>query len=814
MLPETKAAYPSQYETELVLRDGSVVLLRPIRHDDTERWLDFIHRLSSRTKYLRFHHVPKEMVLEDAVRFCTVDYTNTLAFVAELLRGQQKDIIAIGRYYRLPDKRTAEVAFVIEDAYQGRGIGTGLVKWLVDLARQNGITTFEADVLAENREMMGVFRSYGFHVTSELEGGTFHVSFPIARTITIAKKEERREITSTLASLRAILNPRSVAVVGASRIPGTIGHLVLQSIVQNGFSGVVYPVNPNADAVLSIKTHSSVLDITGDVDLAVIVVPTQLVAKVADECGRKGVHAIIVISDGFRERGPDGAAREQELRAITFGRGMRLVGPNCMGVINTDPTLRLNATFSRSYPKRGNIAFLSQSGAMGLVVLEYANNLNIGISTFVSIGNRADISPTDLLHYWEQDQATKVILLYLESFGDSRKFSRIARTVSATKPIVVVKGGSTTAGSRAAQSHTGALATPDIVSDALFRQAGIIRVGSVEQLFDVAALLSTQPVPAGRRLAIVTNGGGPGIIAADASANHGLVLPDLSAETTNALKSAVERDISLGNPLDLTAGATAKEFENALNILARDENIDAVLTIFVPPIVVDPGAMEDAIRRAMPVFQRHRKPLLACFIGQKGIQGKLGTESKSVPCYLFPDGAVSALAKAVEYGELAKRRRGVIPRIRGIQRERGRKIVQAAMTGSAERPFWLSVDAISELLACYGIRTVDTVTAKTATEAATTASRMGFPVTVKLSSSTIVHKTDVGGVLLDLKSANEVEKAFGDIKARLKGIGRDHEMQGVVVQRMVAGGDRSHSWSNPGPLLRPPHYVRRRRDIC
>ncbi len=788
MSPEADTVYPSQYETEVVLRDGSIVLLRPIRCDDTERWLGFIHRLSSRTKYLRFHHVPKEMGLEDATRFCTVDYTNTFAFVAELLREQQRDIIAIGRYYRLPDKRTAEVAFVIEDAYQGKGIGTGLVEWLVNLARHNGITTFEADVLAENREMMGVFRSYGFHITSELEGGTYHVTFPIARTRRMVKKEEKRELISTLASLRAILNPRSVAVVGASRTPGTIGHLVLQSIVQNGFSGVVYPVNPNADAVLSIKTHPSVLDIAGDVDLAVIVVPTQLVVKVADECGRRGVRAIIVISDGFRERGSDGAAREQELRAITFGRGMRLVGPNCMGVINTDPALRLNATFSLSYPKRGNIAFLSQSGAMGLVILEYANDLNIGISTFISIGNRADISPTDLLHYWEQDQATRVILLYLESFGDPRKFSRIARRVSVTKPIVAVKGGSTAAGSRAALSHTGALATPDIVSDALFRQAGIIRVDSVEQLFDVAALLSTQPVPGGRRLAIVTNGGGPGIIAADASAHHGLVLPDLSAETINALKSAVKRDIGFGNPLDLTAGATAEEFESALNILARDQGVDAVLTIFVPPIVVDPGAMEDAIRRVMPVFQRHRKPLLACFIGQRGIQGKLGTGDKFVPCYLFPEGAVSALAKAVEYGELAKHRRGVIPRIRGIKRERGRRIVQTAMSGSAQRPLWLSVNAISELLACYGIRTVETMAAKTATEAAAVASRIGFPVAVKLNSSTIVHKTDVGGVILDLKSADEVKKAFGDIKAGLKEIGRDHEMQGVIVQHMVVGG--------------------------
>jgi len=788
MSPETNAVYPSQYETVVVLRDGSTILLRPIRCDDTERWLDFIHRLSSRTKYLRFHHVPKEMGMEDAVRFCTADYTNTFAFVAELLSGERRDIIGIGRYIRLPNKRTAEVAFVIEDAYHGRGIGTKLVEWLANVARHNDITTFEADVLAENREMMGVFRGYGFHITSEIEGGVFHVIFPIAPTRVVVKKEERREVIATLASLRAILSPRSVAVVGASRNPGSLGHLIFQAIVQNGFSGVVYPVNPNADAVSSVKAYPSVADIPGDVDLAVIVVPTQLVVKVADECGRKGVRAIIVISDGFKERGPDGAAREQELRATTFGHGMRLVGPNCMGVINTDPSTSLNATFWRSYPKRGGIAFLTQSGAMGLVVLEYANDLNVGISTFVSIGNRADISPTDLLRYCEQDPATKVILLYLETFGEPRIFSRVARKVSATKPILAVKGGSTAAGSRAAMSHTGALATPDIVSDALFRQAGIIRVDSVEQLFDVAALLYTQPVPGGRRLAIVTNGGGPGIIAADASARRGLVLPDLSLETTSALKSAVKRDIGFGNPLDLTAGATAEEFEKALSILARDQGIDAVLTIFVPPIVVDTGAMEDTIRRVVPVFRQHRKPLLACFIGQKGVQAKLGTGNKFVPCYLFPEDAVSALSKAVEYGELAAGRRGIIPKIRGIRRERGRKIVQSVLTGSAERPLWLPADAISRLLECYGIRAAETVVAKTATEAAALASRIGFPVAVKLNSSTIVHKTDVGGVILDVKSADEVEKAFDNIRARLKEMGRDHEMQGVTVQRMVQGG--------------------------
>ena len=788
MPPEINTAYPSQYETEVLLRDGSRILLRPIRVEDTERWLAFVRRLSRRTKYLRFHHVLEEMSRDDAVRFCTVDYVNTFAFVAEVLKEQRKDIVAIGRYYRLPNKHSAEVAFTIEDAYQGKGIGTKLMEWLANVACDNGITNFEADVLAENEQMMAVFRDYGFHVTSDLRWGVYHVTFPIARTRRVMKKEEDRERVSTLTSLRSILHPRSIAVIGASRKPGAIGQLIFQSIMQNGFSGVVYPVNPNADVIMSVKAYPSVLDVPGEVDLAIIVVPAKLVAKVTDECGRKGVRAIVVISDGFKERGAEGASRERELRDIALGYGMRLVGPNCMGVINTDPKVSLNATFSRLYPSRGNVAFLSQSGAMGLVILEYASNLNMGISTFVSVGNRADISSNDLLQYWEQDPETKVILLYLESFGNPHKFSRIARRVSATKPILAVKSGSTPAGSRAALSHTGALATPEIVSDALFYQAGIIKVNSVEELFDIATLLSSQPVPRGRRLVIVTNGGGPDIIAADACAHHGLVLPEFSPETISELRPVIKRDIELNNPLDLTAGATAEEFEGTLKVLASDKGNDAVLAIFIPPTVVDPKAMEDAIRRVIPVFQRHQKPLLACFMGQRGVQGKLGSGGNFVPCYLFPEGTISALAKAVSYGELARKPKGTIAKIGGINRRRARKIVNMAMTRSTQRPLWLSAQEISELLNCYGIRTVETLVAQTAVEAAALASGIGFPVVVKLNSSTIVHKTDVGGVILDLDSENEVKQAFADIKARLTEISREHEMEGVTVQRMVKGG--------------------------
>jgi acetyltransferase len=783
-----KAAYPSQYETEVLLKDGSRILLRPIRQDDAERWLAFFQRQSEQTKYLRFQRDPGEMGPEDALRFCTVDYKNTFALVGEVQREQRKEIIAIGRYYRLPNKRSAKVAFAIEDAYHGKGIGTRLIEWLANVARDNDIAVFEGDILAENERMMSVLRDYGFHIDSELKGGVYHVTITIARSRRVERKEAERERLSTIASIRNVLAPRSIAVIGASRQSGSIGQLVFQNIMEGGFSGVVYPVNPKADAVMAVKAYPSILDVPGEVDLAVIIVPTQFVARVADECGRKGVRAIIVITDGFRERGREGATREEELRGIALGHGMRLVGPNCMGIINADPEVRLNASFSRVFPPRGNIAFLSQSGAMGLVILQYASDLNMGISGFVSVGNRADISSNDLLQYWESDPATRVILLYLESFGNPHKFSRIARRVSAKKPIVVVKGGTTLVGSRAASSHTGALATPEVVSDALFRQAGIIRVDSIEELFDVATLLSSQPPPEGKRVVIVTNGGGPGILAADASEQQGLTLPEFSSETAGKLGQLIKRDITVRNPLDLTGSVTPEEFEGSLRVLVEDDSVDAVLAVFVPAAVVDSTLVEDAIRRVNPLYQRRKKPLLVCFMGQRGFKARLGKAGSFVPCYPFPEDAVSALAKAVEYRELMTKPRGAVPRIKGIKRERARGIIETAMSRNKQRPFWLSAEETVELLDCYGIRTVETAVAGSAGEAAGLAARTGFPVVVKLNSSTITHKTDVGGVVLDLNSKDEVKEAFNAIKKNLAVMGCESEMEGVTIQRMVSGG--------------------------
>jgi len=781
-------AYPSQYETEVLRRDGSRIFLRPIKYDDIDCWLTFVHGLSPHSMYLRFHNIPADMNEEDAERFCTVDYNNSFAIVAEVLGDKGKDIIAIGRYYRLPGKRSAEVAFVIADDDQAKGIGTLLLGWLAKIAHDNGITVFEADVLAENHEMMTVLSDYGFHITSTMEAGVYHVVFPIGPTPRVLKKEEERERISTLASLKTILEPSSVAVVGASRRVDSIGYAVLRSLVHSGYSGVVYPVNPNTDAVMSIKSYPSITDIPAPVDMAVIIVPAAMVNRAVDECGRKGVRSVIVISDGFRERGAEGIALERELRDNTLGHGMRLVGPNCMGVINTNTNINLNASFSRVYPPKGNVAFLSQSGAMGLVILEHASELNMGISTFVSVGNRSDISSNDLLQYWEHDPATDVILLYLESFGNPRKFARIARRVSKKKPIVVVKSGSTSAGSRAASSHTGSMATSEVVSDALFQQAGMIKVDSMEELFDVAALLSNEPIPQGRRLVIVTNGGGPGIIAADAAEHQGLILPELSEETVARLRSVISRDLALSNPLDLTAGVGAAELEKVLKILAEDEDNDAVLAMFIAPAVTAPEPVEAAIRGVSPVFRRHKKTYMTCSMGRRGVQGKPGSGGKVVPAFLFPEAAITALSHAVRYAEVAREPVGKTPRIPGIKRTEARKVIDSATMRNVPGSLWLSTEEISVLLDCYGIRSAKTVFAQTPDEAAAMAKDTGFPVVVKLSSAQITHKTDVGGVFVDLKSEEEVRKAFEDIRASLAAIGREDDMDGVTIQPFVKGG--------------------------
>ncbi len=779
---------PEKYRAREVLMDGSTILFRPITADDCDAWFEFYSSLSYRTKYLRLHYIPADMKRDDALRYCKVDYKNSYAFVAEAIEDGKERIVAFGRYNRLPSGSTAEIAFVIDDKYQERGIGNKLIEWLASVARQNDIDTFETYVMQENTGMLAVFQNYGFSTKREIKDNIVNITFSISKTPEVELKKDERSREATIRSLDNIIKPKSVAVIGASNRDGSIGNLVFRSIIQNGYTGVAYPVSPTSDAVMSVKAYRSILDIEGPVDLAIIVVPSVKVLQVVDQCGRKRVKGMVVISDGFREIGHEGAALEKALRETSFGYGMRIIGPNCMGFINTDPEISLNATFSLTSSKRGNIAFISQSGALCAGVLQYARKQETGFSCFMSVGNRADIASTDMVQYWENDDATKVILLYLESFDNPDKFSRISKRVALKKPILALKGGATDAGSRAAQSHTGAMATPDVVSEALFRQAGIIRVDSIQDMFHSAILLSSQPVPKGRRVAIITNGGGPGTLAADAASNSKLVVPAFSDSLMEKLKEEVIRDIRISNPLDLTAGSPDTEFEACLRILVDSPENDAIIVIYIPPAGEGVSHIEEVVKRIAPDAGKAGKPIMACFVGQIDLKGGHAAEDLFVPYFPFPEDAVKALANAAKYGDMRSTAQGIIPEFSDIDSRAGKNLIKSVLTRTSHRPIWVPDNEINSLFANYGIRTVETAEAKTSDEAAAAAEKMGFPVAVKLASSTITHKSDVGGVILGVKSAEETIAAFNRIRENLGKKGLAGEMEGVILQKMITEG--------------------------
>ncbi len=585
------------------------------------------------------------------------------------------------------------------------------------------------------------------------------------------------------ASIEALLKPRSVAVIGASRREGSIGNKIFQNLLEAQFKGQVFPVNPQADVISGVKAYPSITDIPKRVDLAIIVVPTEVVLETAEECGQKGVKGLVVISAGFAENSGDGIKRQKELVSICRRFGMRLVGPNCMGILNTDSLISLNATFSHVFPPRGNIAMATQSGALGLVILEHASNLGIGLSTFVSVGNRADVSSNDLMEYWRDDPDTNVIMLYLESFGNPKKFARLARSISPHKPIVAVKAGRSAAGSRAAASHTGALATVDVAADALFAQTGIIRVDSLEQLFDVSDVLARQPLPRSSRVAILTNGGGPGALAADACAAFGLELPALSDETKTALDALLPDRASLGNPVDIT-DVGAAEYRGALTLLAADPNIDSVIVIFIPPVFACPEDVAAVIKELVPEYRRRGKPLLASFMGKRGcVPGTIMPPGAAgVPSFAFPESAVYALARVRDYSLVRQRPRGMVPEMSGIDRDKAKKIIETAAAG------WLPPGDVYSLLEIYGIKALAPRMARTLDEALDAAESLGYPVAIKIDSATIIHKTEVGGVALDIASPDELKEAYAKVMKRLEALGRGAEVRGVTVQKMAGEG--------------------------
>jgi acetyl coenzyme A synthetase (ADP forming)-like protein len=583
-------------------------------------------------------------------------------------------------------------------------------------------------------------------------------------------------------AVAALFHPRSVAVIGASRARGTIGGEILHNLLTYGFPGPVVPVNPAAATVQDVPAYPTVEDIPGPVDLAVIVVPAARVLEVARECGAKGVRSLVVISAGFAETGPEGRARQHELLRVCREAGIRLIGPNCMGIVNTDPAVRLNATFAPAPPPEGRLGFLSQSGALGLAIMDHARTLGLGLSTFVSVGNKADLSTNDLLRYWQQDPRTDAILLYLESFGNPRKFSRIAREVARTKPIVAVKSGRSPAGARAAGSHTGAiLAASDVTVDALFRQAGVVRTDTLEELFDVALLLATQPLPAGRRVGVLTNAGGPGILCADACVADGLEIAALSEGTRDALRALLPQEASVGNPVDMLASAPAEQYRKAIAILGRDPGVDALVVIFIPPLVT---RAEDAARAIVDGARElsGAKPVLTVFMQSRGAPPELQAAGVRLPSYVFPEAAARALARVARYGWW--RARPVAPPARFTDTrpaEAGALLSSALHRGAG----WLDPAEVRQLLSCYGLSTLEQRVTSTPEDAARCASELGGPVALKGVVPGLTHKTDAGAVRLALRP-EDVAQAAREMADRLGSAG--HSPSGFLVQAMAPGG--------------------------
>ncbi|MGZ4734872.1 MAG: bifunctional acetate--CoA ligase family protein/GNAT family N-acetyltransferase [Acidimicrobiia bacterium] len=768
--------YPAEWESDVVLTDGGTVHLRPIRPDDDAGLLGLFARLSRESIYMRFFSPVSAPTAQQLAHFTHVDYDNRMALVAEL----GEDIVAVARYDRPPDADDAEVAFTVQDDQQGRGLATIMLEHLAAVARTRGIRRFFAETLPDNRRMLGVFRDAGFQVVREFADGVVHVTFPIDPTEASQAVQDEREQISEARSVRRLLAPRSIAVIGAGRRPGTIGHELFRNLLAGDFTGPVYPVNPHATDVASVRAYPTVLDVPDAVDLAVITVPAAAVTDVVRECAEKSVHGLIVISAGFAERGS--AEVEQQLVELARRHGMRLVGPNGMGVVNTDPDISMNATFAPFQPVRGQIGFASQSGALGIELLGQAASVGLGVSTFVSMGNKADVSGNDLLQYWDHDPETTVILLYLESFGNPRKFARLARRVGHNKPILAVKSGRSRAGTRAAASHTAALASSDVATDALFHQAGVVRVDTLAELLDTAQVLVHQPLPPGRRVAIVSNGGGPGILASDACEGASLEVPLLSDETQTELRSFVSPDASTANPIDLIAAATAATYERALRTVLADPGIDAVLVIFVPPLVTDSDDVARAIAAA--ASDAGPKPVVACFLTRANAPEILqagADERRAIPCFTFPEAAAVALGRAASHAEWRRRPEGTVPDLAGIDRSVAHHLVADALEEAED--VWLNPEVAADLCRSFGIPVAPLRHADSADEAAKAAEELGFPVALKAGAGALVHKTDVGGVALGLDDADAVRAAYESMAAVL-----GPSLGGVVVQPMVEPG--------------------------
>jgi acetyl coenzyme A synthetase (ADP forming)-like protein len=775
------------YHVEAILRDGRSIYLRALRSDDQNCLLELFKQLSPRSIYFRFFRFKKWLTEAELAQFTDLDFVRDAALIAAFRDEGGEHIFGVGRYSALDEEDGtgfAEVAFAVADAYQGKGMGTLLLEHLAVIARANGITEFRAHVLSENSRMIQVFTSIGFRVERHQDSGLIRFSFPTELNEEFMAAQARRERLATAESVRPFLEPRSIAIVGASRKHGTIGAALVANLKRCGFKGSLFPVNPGASEIDGIPAFPTVSAIQAPIDMALIAVPAAAVEESIKECGRAGVRSVVVISSGFGEVSPEGRETEKRLRELVRSTGMRMVGPNCMGVINTAPGISMNANFAPVWPPAGTVGMLSQSGALGYAILDLAQDLNIGVSTFVSIGNKADVSSYDLLCYWMEDPNTKVIMLYLESFDQAGRFGRIVPGIARRKPIVAVKSGRSTAGTRAALSHSAALASSDAAVDALFKQNGVIRAHTVEQLLDVTRLLASQPLPSGRRVGAITNAGGPGILLADACEAHGLILPEYAPATKEKLRAFLPMQAGLANPIDMIASATPEQYSRAVEVVGVDPNTDALILIYLPPQLHPP---EDMIRALKEVVERvpAEKPVLGVFMSSRGVPPLVCDPPRGrIPLYGFPENAAVALSAAYQYAAWRKRPQGSTVILDSHARREIRVVIDRVLA-SASGPVWLEPVDLASILRAAGIEFAAAEEAGLA-EAPAVADRLGYPLVAKALAESVIHKSDVGGVLLGLNSRAEVLSAVSRLSERMKSIGVD--LKRVLLQREIGSG--------------------------
>ena len=768
-------AYPAHWEADVLLLDGRAAHLRPILPDDAQALVSFYERVSPESKYMRFFAPYPTLSDRDVQRFTNVDHVDRVAFVVTL--GGK--IIGIGRYDRI-DEEQAEVAFLIEDAHQGRGLAQLLLEHLAQAGRERGVSRFVAEVLPENVRMIQIFREAGYHVEGGYEDGVMRLVFGIDATDTSVGVMQAREHRAEARSIQGFFNARSIAVIGASRRQETIGQQIVRNLVLGGYTGRVFAVNPHAPAVAGLPAYATVQDIPEQVELAIVAVPAEAVEDVVLDCAAKGVHGLIVISSGFAETGEEGRMRQRRLVGLSRSYGLRLVGPNCLGVINTRPTESLNASLSPLMPQRGRVGFFCQSGALGVAILESVDRRGLGLSSFVSAGNRADVSGNDLLQYWEEDADTEVVLLYLESIGNPRKFSRIARRVAMRKPIVAVKSGRTTQGVPVGHAVRTTVA-PQAAVDAMFRQAGVIRVDTLDEMFDVAQLVAHQPLPRGPRVAVVGNSDALGLLATDAAAAAGLVVKD---------------------PVALGADASAEDFERALDDAVDDPEIDAVVAVFIPPLNTTGEQVANVLAA---VGEQSEKPLLSTFLASEGVPELLrvpdveGAAGRgSVPSYPAPEAAVRALSRVVDYSAWLQRPPGEIAAYEDIDVRHAHRLVNQWLADGGDG-VELDVERVAELLDIYGITLWPRIEVASLDEALAAGSKLGWDVVLKATARHLQQRPDLSHVWRNIDDETEMRDAWHTLNEIID----EPETAGFVVQRMAPPGIPLSMGSMEDPLFGP-----------